>query len=110
MSSPTITDLNAAVTTGDPRHAQDQCGGIANSHYYDKRGRLDRVTPAGNSAALALHLAGKGTLAMSNSVVGGQDGENKNPSVLPKDSSHSAMGRAGIEPATHGFTVHCSTN
>jgi hypothetical protein len=25
-------------------------------------------------------------------------------------SAFLAMGRAGIEPATHGFSVHCSTN
>ena len=38
----------------------------------------------------------------------GLDGNRRNPSA--SDLQDSGMGRAGIEPATHGFSVRCSTN
>ena len=30
--------------------------------------------------------------------------------LIPGDGASLSVDRAGIEPATHGFSVHCSTN
>ena len=38
------------------------------------------------------------------------DSTGKTRDKLVFAGAKSLMGRAGIEPATHGFSVHCSTN
>ena len=36
--------------------------------------------------------------------------ESKSTSVTRDESHEDFVARAGIEPATHGFSVHCSTD
>jgi len=68
----------------------------------------------GLSAALALQSGGNSSLNGSFSVhLNGSGVKAKkpdSPAVFAKNQAVSKLGRAGIEPATHGFSVHCSTN
>ena len=69
-------------------------------------------------AAQALHSSGKSSPDVSSAVQvegGGSDGENvqispANQQKRPVSGASVEVGRAGIEPATHGFSVHCSTS
>jgi hypothetical protein len=65
-------------------------------------------------AALALQSGGKTGPDMSQSVQSGdKDNSENKPDHSTKNPAFAGsceMGRAGIEPATHGFSVHCSTN
>ncbi len=74
---------------------------------------LPVVAPVGG-AARALQSPGKSCPRVSRSVRRGNGRLSTqtvmNPIENPAHGGVTGMGRAGVEPATHGFSVHCSTN
>ena len=69
------------------------------------------VTPFVKGAAPALQPGGKTSPTESKAVsMANAAGVGSNPAENACRGGNSQMGRAGIEPATHGFSVHCSTN
>ena len=69
------------------------------------------VVPLSASAALALQTAVQsGPFLSTGKAYNGEPKHAGNKQKTLRVSGVSEMGRAGIEPATHGFSVHCSTN
>ncbi len=70
------------------------------------------IAPA--SAALALHSEEKPSLKQSKTVqLTGSEVQTQTPdfpTISAENQALRLLGRAGIEPATHGFSVHCSTS
>ena len=67
--------------------------------------------PVVPSAALALQPAVETRPTVSNSDHVAVHVKRARSKQKPSDSPRvSQVGRAGIEPATHGFSVHCSTS
>jgi len=73
--------------------------------------RAVAALPMQAGAAMALQKGGENGPEVTESDKVLHPSQNaKSPGKSTAFSGNSQMGRAGIEPATHGFSVHCSTN
>jgi hypothetical protein len=77
-----------------------------------EKGNSDRLLPI--APEFALFLAETPEPSAASSAPGSSPSGDQRPGtgspVIPGDGASLSVDRAGIEPATHGFSVHCSTN
>jgi integrase len=116
------TSISSAMRSVGVKSAQDLAGHSTSKLTIDVYGHLDGqdhakmlaglpVVPRAVGAAPALQTGVSGSPLVSTpdaSASGAKSASNQRKT--PRFGGVRRMGRAGIEPATHGFSVHCSTN